>query len=72
MLSPESIVAVHDKGTVQLELSFHQKWIASAGSDGGLLLRLVENQVRCATAYKMRILRGFFRTASWSRGMILA
>ncbi|CAI8036584.1 Cilia- and flagella-associated protein 43 [Geodia barretti] len=44
MLSPESIVAVHDKGTVQLELSFHQKWIASAGSDGGLLLRLVENQ----------------------------
>ena len=68
MLSPESIVAVHDKGTVQLELSFHQKWIASAGSDGGLLLRLVENQVR----YKMRILRGLFRTASWSRGMILA
>ena len=55
-LSPESIVAVHDEGTVQLELSFHQKWIASAGSDGRMLLTLVENPVS-ATAYKMRILR---------------
>ena len=52
MLSPESIVAVHDKGTVQLELSFHQKWITSAGSDGRLHLRLVENQVRLSQHIK--------------------
>ena len=44
-LSPDIALPAHDMGKVQLSLSFHQKWIASAASDGKLLLRLTENPV---------------------------
>ena len=44
-LSPDTILPAHDMGKVQLDLSFHQKWIASAASDGKLFLRLIENPV---------------------------
>ena len=51
-LSADSIVAAHDGGTVQLGISFHQKWLASAGSDGRLLLRLVEKPVSAPRKHK--------------------
>ena len=44
-LSPGSIITAHDGGRVHLGLSFHQKWVASAGSDGRLFLRLAEHPV---------------------------
>ena len=44
-LSPDIIIPAHDMSGIQLELSFHQKWIASAASDGRMVLRLAETPV---------------------------
>lgn len=48
-LSPDITLPAHDVGKIHLALSFHQKWIASAASDGKLFLRLVENPEKAVT-----------------------
>lgn len=51
-LSPDMTLSAHDAGGVQLKLSFHQKWIASAANDGKLGVRLVESPVSSRIQYK--------------------
>ena len=51
-LSPDVTLSAHDMGGVQLKLSFHQKWIASAANDGKLIVRLVESPVSSRIQYK--------------------
>ena len=62
-LSPDITLPAHDVGKIHLALSFHQKWIASAASDGKLFLRLVENPVSIRWSrilYKSTYLAGTF------------
>ena len=44
-LSADILIPAHDMDGVHLGLSYHQKWLASAASDGKLAVRLVENPV---------------------------
>lgn len=58
-LSPDMTLSAHDMAGVQLKLSFHQKWIASAANDGKLIVRLVESPVSSCVQYKTVYLCSF-------------
>ena len=44
-MCPAASYQGHDMNGVEISLSFHRKWIASAAKDGSLMVRLVENPV---------------------------